>query len=78
MKIAIEDINSIGIQAQAKRDGITHVRWIGSNGITGDHGLTAYWCGNTRVIDTNADPLWEESDPEAFALAMAEIEGIDL
>jgi hypothetical protein len=72
--ISINEINSCGIQAQGKIDGITEVELIGTNGKTGDAKTTAYWFGGTRVIDTNGDPIWEEQDPCAFAEMMAEIE----
>jgi len=60
-QIAIEDINSCGIQAQAKLDGITHVTLIGDNGERGDKKITIYQFGGTKVADTNGDPIWEES-----------------
>lgn len=72
--IQIKDINSCGIQAQAKIDGITEAELIGTNGKTGDAKTTAYWFGPIRVIDTNGDPIWEECEPEAFAAMMEEIE----
>ena len=71
--ISINVINSNGIQAQGKIDGITEVELIGTNGKTGDAKTTAYWFGGVRVIDTNGDPIWEEQDPEAFAAMMDEI-----
>ena len=72
--ISINEINSCGIQAQGKIDGITEVILIGTNGKSGDDKTTAYYFGGVRVIDTNGDPIWEESDPEAFAAMMEEIE----
>lgn len=72
--ISINELNSNGIQAQGKIDGITEVELIGTNGKTGDDKTTAYWFGGVRVIDTNGDPIWEEQDPEAFAAMMEEIE----
>jgi len=71
--INLTEINSAGLRAQGKKDGITEVQRIGDNGKTGDAKFTAYWFGPVRVIDTNADPVWEESDPEGFAEMMAEI-----
>lgn len=75
--INIYDINSTGIQAQGEIDGITELEIIGGNGKTGDAAITAYWFGPVRVINTNGDPIWEESDPEAFAAMMEEIESPD-
>jgi len=71
--ININEINSIGIQAQGRIDGITEVELIGTNGKTGDAKFTAYWLGGVRVIETNGDPVWEEQDPCAFAEMMEEI-----
>ena len=75
--ISISEINSLGIQAQAARDGIAEVQLIGTNGKTGDAKITAYFLGAVRVIDTNGDAIWEESDPEAFFSMMEEIESDD-
>jgi len=72
--IQISEINSANIQAQGKIDGITEVELIGTNGKTGDEKTTAYWFGGVRVIDTNGDPIWEESDPDGFAAMINEIE----
>jgi hypothetical protein len=71
--ININEINSIGIQAQGRIDGITEVELIGTNGKTGDAKFTAYWFGGVRVIETNGEPVWEEQDPCAFAEMMGEI-----
>ena len=74
MKISINEINSAALQSQGKIDAITEVTLIGTNGKSGDDNATAYYFGGVRVIDTNGDPIWEESDPEAFAALMEEIE----
>jgi hypothetical protein len=63
----IEDINSAGIRAQGRKDGISEVTKLGDNGKSGDHKVTIYQFGDVRVADTNGDPVWEESDPESFA-----------
>ena len=72
--ISIHEINSNGLKDQAARDGITEVILIGTNGKTGDAKTTAYWYGPIRVITTNGDPIWEESDAEAFFDMIDEIE----
>lgn len=72
--IQLSEINSTNLQAQGKIDGITEVFLIGTNGEMGDAQTTAYWFGGTRVITTNGDPIWEESEPEAFAAMMEDIE----
>lgn len=73
MKIKIEDINSAGIQAQARKDGITELELIGDNGERGDAKITVYRFGSTKVANTNADPIWEEQDPKAWAELMETI-----
>ena len=74
--IKIEDINSAGIQAQARKEGITELRLIGDNGERGDAKITVYWFGGTKVANTNADPIWEDQDPEAWAELMETIQPI--
>lgn len=72
--IKIEDINSAGIQAQARKEGITEVRLVGSNGERGDANITVYQFGGTKVANTNGDPIWEESvAPEDWAELMESI-----
>jgi hypothetical protein len=73
MKIAIEDINSAGITAQARKDGITEVTKLASG-----PNVTIYQYGDVRVADTNGEPVWEESVAGEDWLAMLEEEGIDL
>jgi hypothetical protein len=73
MKIAIENINSAAITAQARKNGITEVTKLASG-----PNVTIYQCGDVRVADTNADPVWEESVAGEDWLAMLAEEGIDL
>jgi hypothetical protein len=73
MKIAIEDINSAGITAQARKDGITEVTKLASG-----PNVTIYQYGDVRVADTNADPVWEESVAGEDWQAMLDEEGIEL
>lgn len=75
--LLVSDINSAGIRAQARKDNISTVTELADNGKTGDARVTVYRFGDVRVADTNGDPVWEESDPAAFAELM-ESEGINL
>lgn len=70
--INIEDINSVGIRAQARRDGIKSVAILAES-----ENVTVYQYGDVRVADTNGDPIWEESDPIGFADILKEI-GVSL
>ncbi|HPU86623.1 MAG TPA: hypothetical protein PLE60_14945 [Candidatus Latescibacteria bacterium] len=75
--INIDDINSAGIRAEARKAGISTVTKLGTNGKTGDANVTIYQLGDVRVADTNGDPVWEESDSATFA-ELLESEGIAL
>lgn len=75
--INVNEINSAGIRNEARRDGITFIEELGNNGKTGDARITVYKVGSVRVADTNGDPVWEESDSEAFAELLTS-EGISL
>jgi len=75
--INIENLNSAGIVAEARKAGISTVTKLGTNGKTGDAKVTIYRLGDVRVADTNGDPVWEESDPSSFA-ELLESEGIYL
>ena len=75
--INIDNINSAGIRAEARKAGISTVTKLGDNGKTGDAKVTIYQLGDVRVADTNGDPIWEESDSATFA-DMLESEGIAL
>ena len=75
--ISIDNINSAGIAAEARKAGISTVTKLGTNGKTGDAKVTIYQLGDVRVADTNGDPIWEESDGATFA-EMLESEGIRL
>ena len=77
MKIKIKNINSAGIQAQAKIDGITEVTLLGTfhhpdHESSNDWIIRVYDFGGVKVADTNGDPVWEESDPTAWAEMMKE------
>lgn len=73
MTIKIENLNSAGIQAQAREDGITHVTKLASG-----QNVTIYQYGDVLVADTNADPVWEESVAGEDWQAMLDEEGIEL
>jgi len=75
--INIENLNSAGIVAEARKAGISTVTKLGDNGKSGDAKVTIYRLGDVRVADTNGDPVWEESDPSSFA-ELLESEGIYL
>ena len=75
--INIENLNSAGIVAEARKAGISTVTKLGTNGKTGDARVTIYQLGDVRVADTNGDPVWEESDSATFA-ELLESEGISL
>ena len=75
--LSIDDINSAGIRAEARKAGITTVTKLGTNGKTGDAKVTIYQLGDVRVADTNGDPVWEESHSATFA-ELIESEGISL
>lgn len=74
---SISSINSRGICRQANIEGIETATLLGHNGKLGDARVTVYQLGDVRVADTNADPVWEESDHAAFA-DLLESEGIKL
>ena len=75
--ISIENLNSAGIVAEARRAGLSTVTKLGDNGKSGDARVTIYQLGDVRVADTNGDPVWEESDSATFA-ELLESEGISL
>lgn len=73
MNIKIENLNSAGIQAQARKDGITEVTKLASG-----PNVTIYQFGDVRVADTNGDPVWEESVASEDWQALLDEEGIEL
>lgn len=74
--IDISKFNSAGIRAEARILHITHMREIGGGYIEGHEGQADYYVGfyalphpegwEFRVADTNGDPVWEETDHNAF------------
>jgi hypothetical protein len=78
-EVEISGYNSSGILTVASEIGATHMRRIATGSLNGARGiLFAIPCngGEIRVLDTNADPVWEEEDAAAFAETLVEY-GID-
>lgn len=86
--IEIAEFNSSGIKAEALRAGITHMRKVGGGFVEGHEGEADWYVGfyamlnkkegwEYRVANTNADPVWEEADAQAFA-DLAEQCGVEL
>ena len=74
---SIEEIGSAGISAFAAEFGIESMEFLGEGGPEdGSWRISLYGYeldGRPyRVQVTNADPVWEESDPEGFAANLAE------
>ena len=65
------------IRERAMKEGLDTVTRIGSNHKTGDALVEVFQFGDARVAGTNADSIWEESDPAEFA-ALLQAEGIVL
>jgi hypothetical protein len=81
MKISIQDINSAGITAQAKIDGITEVTLLGTydhpdHPGSNDWRIRIYDFGGVKVADTNGDPVWEETCPTKWLELMKDYEVI--
>jgi hypothetical protein len=81
MKISINDINSAGITAQAKIDGITEVTLLGTHDHpdhpgSNDWRIRIYDFGGVKVADTNGDPVWEENCPNTWLELMKNYEVI--
>lgn len=86
--IEIAEFNSAGIRAEAARHKMaTHMRMIGGGYASGHEGQADYYVGfyaipdrlgrEVRVANTNGDPVWEETDPQAFA-DLAESCGVEI
>lgn len=59
--IAIADINSAGIRTFAAERGATEAEFIGST-LIGAERYTLYEVAGVKVIDTNADPVFEGAE----------------
>jgi hypothetical protein len=74
----IEDINSQGIEIEATRQGVSELDFLGKyqhpeHPGSNDWTISIYRFPNgTRAASTNGDPIWEESDPQAFAEMLEE------
>ena len=75
--IEIAEFNSAGIREVAAEIGATRMRKIATGSFdtgSGEVGATLYaipdGSGEIRVLDTNADPIFEDADPCAFAEAL--------
>jgi hypothetical protein len=74
--VEIAEYNSAGIRTVAAEIGATHMRKIAAGDMNGArailfamHTKDGY---EIRVLDTNADPVWEEEDPSVFAETLQE------
>lgn len=86
-EIEIAEFNSAGIQSEAAKNGITHMHFIGGGYADGHDGEADWYVGfyalphpkygDFRVANTNADPVWEEADGQAFA-DLAESCGVEI
>lgn len=76
-EIEIAEFNSAGIRAAAARYDITHMHFIGGGYADGHDGEADWYIGfyalphpkygDFLVATTNADPVWQEEDAQAFA-----------
>lgn len=78
MRMALENINSADIISEARRRGISKLKYIG-NYRHPDHPDSSDWDigifeipDGGRVATTNGDPVWEEADPGLFAEMLEE------
>jgi hypothetical protein len=78
----IEDINSVGIEIEARRQGLCELEFIGKFWHPGhpesnDWAIEIYqFPGGAKVAATNGNPIWEESDFEIWEEMMV-IYGIE-
>jgi hypothetical protein len=74
----IEDINSASIRAEAIRQGLIALDYLGKyyhpdHPDSNDWSIEIYEFPNgIRAAKTNGDPIWEESDSQAFAEMLEE------
>ena len=69
--VQVEDVNSRGIEIECEKLGLTEIELLATDG-NGDNRIRVFQVGPVRVMDTNADPVWEESDPQGFAEVLEE------
>lgn len=75
--IHISEINSAGISGAAKAAGCEYIELIGAyehpdHPGSNDWSIRVYEVDGVRVIDTNADPVWEERDYQVFSALLTE------
>lgn len=75
--ITISSYNSASIKAIASKLGVAHMELIAQGRADGDSNnpnslIRFFKIGETRVADTNGDPIWEDEDMQAFAELAAE------
>jgi len=74
----LDEINSQGIEIEATRQGVDQLDFLGKyshpeHPDSNDWTISIYRFPNgTRVASTSGDPVWEESDPQAFAEILEE------
>jgi len=82
MKISIDSVNSLAIQAEYKHAHCRHADYLGSfrhpqHLDSQDWAIYLYSVCGTLVFATNGDPVWQHGDHEAFN-SLLDIYGIDL
>lgn len=69
----MQNLCGLGIAAECESAGV-EPRYLGGNGMCGDHRLTLWDVNGSRVIGTNGDPVWEDAtDADDFAAMLAQI-----
>lgn len=79
--ICIEELNSSGIEAEMRSQGLNEIKFLGSylplkqhpNVCDADARIWIYEFPNRyKVADTNGDPIWEAEDLQAWEEVMAD------
>ena len=71
MKISIDSVNSLAIQAEYKQAHCRHAEYLGSfrhpqHPDSQDWAIYLYEVCDALVFATNGDPVWQQGDHEAF------------
>jgi len=82
MKISIDSVSSLAIQAEYKHAHCRHAEYLGSfqhpqHRYSADFALHLYSVCDALVFATNGEPIWQHGDHEAFD-TLLESYGIDL
>jgi len=82
MKISIDSVNSLAIQAEYKQAHCRHADYLGSfrhpqHLDSQDWAIYLYSVCDALVFATNGDPIWQQGDHESFD-SLLESYGIDL